>query len=209
MKLGDQHTLKKLIQQSQPCRVEKVAFFGGADIDKEHPVYQQAYEIARLVAKEGKTVINGGGPGVMLATTQGAQSVGGQTLSVAFQPDKEDMPEFSEEASDNHPDLKIIMPDLPTRQAGLIDLADLFVIFKGGTGTLSEWTWVWLLAHLRIGHHKPLILYGDFWHEVLEMINKNFFIDGVENQVYTIVSTPDEFLKALYESETEIARRCL
>ena len=209
MQLGDQQTLNKLVKSRQPCKIDKVAFFGGADIDSSHPVYQQAYELAKLTAREGKTVINGGGPGVMLATTEGAQSVGGKTLSVAFQPDKNDMPEFSEETDENHPDIKIVMPDLPTRQAGLIELADLFVICKGGTGTLSEWTWVWLLAHLRVGHHKPLILYGDFWHEVLAIINKHFLIDGIENQVYAIVSTPDEFLKAMYQAEIEIAKRCL
>ena len=208
MKLGDQKTLKELIRSRRPCKLERVAFFGGADVDSDHPVYHQAYEIAQVTARRGKTVINGGGPGVMLAATLGAQSAGGRTITVAFQLDKKDMPEFSEEADQNHPDLKIIMPDLPTRQVGLIDLADLFVIFKGGTGTLSEWTWTWLLAHLRLGHHKPLILYGRFWHEVLQVITRHFLLDQTEKSVYTIVSDPREFLDALDQAEQEIAGRC-
>ncbi len=209
MKLGDSQTLAKLLEQTQPCRLQKVAFFGGADIDGSHPVYKQAYEAARLTAKLGKTVINGGGPGVMLAATSGARSVGGKTITVAFQPDKQEMPEFSEETVENQPDVKIIMPDLMSRQLGLIDLADLFVIFKGGTGTLSEWTMVWLFAHLKVGHHKPIILYGDFWHQVIKTINQHFLIDEVENSVYTIVSNLDEFFQALKQSESELAQRCL
>ena len=209
MKLGDSQTLAKLLKQVQPCKLQKVAFFGGADIDENHPVYKQAYEAARLTAKLGKTVVNGGGPGVMLAATSGAQSVGGKTITVAFQPSKEEMPEFSEEETKNQPDIKIIMPDLMSRQLGLIDLADLFVVFKGGAGTLSEWTMVWLFAHLKAGHHKPIILYGSFWHQVLKMINQHFFIDETENSVYTIVSNPDELFKALKQAESELAQRCL
>jgi predicted Rossmann-fold nucleotide-binding protein len=32
------------------------------------------------------------------------------------------------------------------RMAGLMDNADLFVFFRGGTGTLSEWATAWLLG---------------------------------------------------------------
>ncbi len=208
MILGDKKTLAKLIESKDLCQAKNVVFFGGADIDETHPVYKQAYEVSQLVAGLGKTVVNGGGPGVMQAATLGAQSVGGPTISVAFQPNKKDMPEFSEESDNNHPDVKIVMPDLMSRQLGLVNLADIFVIFKGGTGTLSEWTMVWLFAHLRNGHHKPIILYGDFWHEVLEVINHNFFIDKIENQVYSIATSKEELLQELKTAEQLIKNRC-
>ena len=38
---------------------------------------------------------------------------------------------------------------------GLMSQSDLFICFRGGTGTLSEWATAWLLAHLYYGHHKP------------------------------------------------------
>jgi len=37
------------------------------------------------LAKEGFTIVNGGGPGVMDASTKGADEVNGETISVTFQ----------------------------------------------------------------------------------------------------------------------------
>jgi len=201
------HILRQLIAQRDPSKIQRLAFFGSADIAPTHPLYQQVYKIAQLVARQGKVVIDGGGGGVMLAATKGAQSVGGQTVTVSFKPT--DMPQYSEETSENQADTKIEMDSYMNRMGGLIHLADLFIIFKGGTGTLSEWATAWLLAYLRLGHHQPLILYGDFWHEIIAVIDKHFFIGKKEHQVYTIVTTPEELLLALHRAEIEVAKRYL
>jgi len=68
-------------------KIEKIAFFGSADITKEHPLYQEVYDIAKKVAQMGKVVVNGGGPGVMQAATKGAESVVGKSVAVTFYPD--------------------------------------------------------------------------------------------------------------------------
>ena len=64
------------------CNIKNVAFFGSADIDEKDPLYQEVFNAARHLAYEGKVVVNGGGPGVMNAATQGAESVGGGLLHV-------------------------------------------------------------------------------------------------------------------------------
>jgi predicted Rossmann-fold nucleotide-binding protein len=95
------------------------------------------------------------------------------------------------------------------RMFKLMDVADLFICFKGGTGTLSEWATAWLLAHLYYGNHKPLILYGAFWHEFMDMVDKNFVIGYKESQVYRIVNDLSEFKVALRIFEEEMAARRL
>jgi len=90
---------------------------------------------------------------------------------------------------------------------GLIYYSDLFICFKGGTGTLSEWTTAWLMAHLYYGNHKPLILYGDFWHKVMETINEHFFIRDKEKKVYKIVSNQEELFQAIVDLEQEVSAR--
>lgn len=185
--------------QQQPLR--SVAIFGSADIANTDPIYTEAFEAAKALAQQGYRLVNGGGPGVMQAVTQGAESVGGQTLTVTFKP--ENAPYFEGSSSDNKADATVLASDYGQRVSLLINNADAFVIFKGGTGTISEWAMVWLLAHIYYGVHKPFVLYGDFWHEVIEVMKKHFFIDDAEERVFRIVTTKEEMLTAIAELDAE------
>lgn len=186
-------------------QLQKIAFFGSADLAQDHPVCQQAYQLANQLAKRGKVIVNGGGPGVMEAATRGAKDAGGETVAVTFYP--KDMPEFEGRDDNNQVDVEYKTANYIERMFGLIYYADLFICFQGGTGTLSEWTTAWLLAHLYYGNHKPLILFGSFWHEVMDVIKKNFLIGEKEDTVYRIADNQDELLKILAELETELCSR--
>ncbi len=188
-------------------RIEKIAFYGSADLDETDPAYDEAYQAAKHVAKRGKMVIDGGGPGIMRAATNGAESAGGKTLVVTFYP--QDLPEFEGRDELNVADKEIKTANYIERMFGLMDNADLFVCFKGGTGTLSEWATAWLLAHLYYGNHKPMILYGKFWHEFMDVVHKNFMIGYKEAQVYRIVENLEEFKIALRIFDEEMAARRL
>ncbi|PIR61872.1 MAG: hypothetical protein COY81_01100 [Candidatus Pacebacteria bacterium CG_4_10_14_0_8_um_filter_43_12] len=188
------------------CDITNVAIFGSADIDELHPLYSEVFTVARYLAYQGKVIINGGGPGVMDAATKGAQAAGGKTLVVTFYP--KDMPEFEGRYTGNKADVEIKTANYLERMYGLIEQADIFICFQGGTGTLSEWSTVWLLAHLYYGNHKPIILYGGFWQEVMEVIEKHFFIGETEHKVYKIVKNETELIKALEEFEQELESRC-
>lgn len=187
--------------------IQKVAIFGSADVDKKHPLYREVFKVARYLAYNDKVVVNGGGPGVMAAATAGAESAGGETIAVTFYP--QDMPEFEGRFHKNIVDEEIKTSNYIERMFGLINQADAFIIFEGGTGTLSEWATVWLLAHLYYGNHKPLILYGEFWHEVISAIDKHFFIGQKEKEVYKIVKNEKEMIQALNEFEQELEARGL
>ncbi|MBU0576255.1 LOG family protein [Patescibacteria group bacterium] len=188
------------------CNIRNVAILGSADVDKKHPLYQEAFKVARYLAYHDRVVVDGGGPGVMEAATAGAESAGGETIAITFYP--KDMPEFEGRDQDNIVDKEIKTANYIERMFGLMDHADAFVIFQGGTGTLSEWSTAWLLAHLYYGNHKPLILYGDFWHKIMKVINEHFFIGEKENNVYKIVKNEVEMVQALDEFEQELEARC-
>jgi len=188
------------------CTLDRIALFGSADVDKEHPLYKEVFKVARSLAYYGKTVINGGGPGTMEAATLGAESVDGKTITVSFAP--LDMPEFEGQASSNIADLDIKASNYIERMFGLMEQADAFVCFQGGTGTLSEWATAWLLSYLHYGHHKPIVLYGEFWHEVMRVINDSFLIGQKERSIYRIVKNEVETLQVLQQFEEELAERC-
>lgn len=186
-------------------KIKRVALFGSADVDEQHPLYQETFKVARYLAYHNKVVVNGGGPGVMNAATQGAESAGGETVAVTFYP--KDMPEFEGRFGENEVDVEIKTANYIERMFGLMEQSDAFICFQGGTGTLSEWSTAWLLAHLYYGKHKPLILYGEFWKKVMDVINENFFIGEKEMSIYKIVKDEEELIAALDEFERELQER--
>lgn len=188
------------------CTIQNIAIFGSADVDPAHPLYQETFRIARYLARNNKVIINGGGPGVMDAATQGAKAEGGQTIAVTFYP--KDMPEFEGRFFANKVDKEIKTANYMERMFGLMDQADAFICMQGGTGTLSEWATAWLLAHLYYGNHKPLILYGAFWEDLMRVVNDHFFIGETEKNVYAIAKNEEELIKALQFFEDDLAKRC-
>lgn len=183
-----------------------MAILGYADSKVGDVEYGAAFESAKLLAQNGFTIVDGGGPGVMCAATKGAHAGGGKAIGVTLNWDQKDPnhPAFFEgRTAENDFDEEIETKTYVERTLKIMDTADVYVIFNGGTGTISEFGMAWGLARLHFGHHKPLILFGSYWHEIIEAIGKNLRLRPEELKVYHIVTTPEEVLmkvKALQAS---------
>jgi uncharacterized protein (TIGR00730 family) len=182
--------------------IKNIAFFGDANIAQSNPVYKDAFEMAKILAGEGYTIVNGGGPGVMNAATQGAESVDGETLSVTFAPT--DAPGFEGRYVGNITDVEIKTSNYIERMFKLLEHADMFIIFKGGSGTISEFGTAWVLAKIYHGHHKPFILFGDFWVEIIDAIKKGMNIDKEELAAFTIVADIKDILSTIKKFEKKL-----
>jgi len=183
--------------------IKNIAFFGYSDFKKTSKEYKQAFRVAQKLAKKGYTIVNGGGPGIMDASTQGAESVEGETLAVTFSP--HDAPGFEGRYVANRVDEEIKTSHYIERMFKLLEHADCFIIFNGGTGTLSEMGTSWVLSRLYYPHHKPFILYGKFWHEVMKVLKEKMKIRKEALNVFKIVESEDMVVKALGEFEEEMA----
>ena len=182
--------------------IKNIAFFGDANIPKSDPVYQEAYEVAKILAQNGYTIVNGGGPGVMDASTQGAQAASGETISVTFNP--HDAPGYEGRYLGNITDEEIITTNYIDRMFKLLEHGDMFIIFKGGSGTVSEFGTAWVLAKLYYGHHKPIILYGKHWPAIIDVLIKNMNIDRQELSVFEICSSRNEVLPIIKKFEKKL-----
>lgn len=178
---------------------KKVAFFGDAAVLPSTTYYQSALHIAKKLAKLGYTIVNGGGPGIMDAATRGAESVGGKTESVTFNP--EHAVGFEGRYLSNITDKEIKTKNYIDRMYKLMEESDIFLIFQGGTGTISELGAAWVLAKLYYGHHKPFILVGSFWRPVVGALHDNLRIDAKEMDVFRIVDGIDDVMPAMKELE--------
>src|SRR3989344_7325794 len=184
--------------------IKNIALFGDASVKSDSPLYKQAYDVAKLLASECYTIVNGGGPGVMDAATQGAEEAGGESLTVTFYP--ENAPGFEGRYVGNIPDREIVTTNYIDRMFKLLEHADMFIIFKGGSGTISEFGTAWVLAKLYHGHHKPFILYGSFWHEVISVLKKNLNLDRHELEVFEIVEKRSDILPTIREFEHRLSQ---
>lgn len=184
--------------------IQNVTFLGYADAKPADDPFKAAFEVARLCAKQGYTIINGGGPGIMKASTLGAKSVGGQAIGVTFFP--KDIPAFEGRDETNKVDQLIVVENYLERTLKLLELGHVFVIFNGGTGTISEFGMAWGLARLYFGHHKPLVLYGDFWHEIIFAFTRGMYIRPEERQVFKVVNRPQDVILAIKEFEKKISK---
>lgn len=181
--------------------ITKVTFLGFSECRADEQLYKDAFETAKLLAQEGYAIVNGGGPGVMKASSEGAKAGGGKAIGVYFNP--EGMVNFEGRDKTNPVDEEIVTPNYIERTLKLLDIGDAYIIFNGGTGTISEFGMAWGLARLYFGYHKPLILFGSFWYKIIESFAQNMLLRKEELEVYRIVNSPEEALIAIREFDSE------
>ncbi len=182
--------------------IKRVAIFGFADARETDQIYQHAYDTTKLLAQNDLEIVDGGGPGVMRAASVGAKAGGGQVIGVTFYP--KDASNFEGRDPQNPFDQEVTTANYVERTLKLMEMGDCYVIFPGGTGTISEFGMAWGLARLYFGHHKPLVLYGQNWQPILACISQNMLLRPQDHEVYKIVNSPEEALAAIIEFDKTI-----
>ena len=180
-------------------KIKRVSFFGDADAKKTDQHYIDAFNTARLLAENGYIIVNGGGPGVMLASTLGAKSVNGK-VEVVIIDEKINMGKYYEGSEINNKgnvDQVYRTKSIQERTEKIVDLADANIVFKGGTGTMAELALVWEKAKFEYGKHEPLIFFGDCWEKTIEVLVENLDFDKIERKVYAFAESPEEVLKII------------
>ena len=182
--------------------IKKVAIFGDSEAKKTDQHFIDAFNTAELLAKNGYTIVNGGGDGIMLAATLGAKKGGGRVEIVVLDP-KNKPANFEGYNKENHDlaDKIYSTPNYPERLNELIKVGEAFVIFNGGVGTLSEIGLSWQMAKFDFGHHEPLIFFGKEMNSVVEELVKSLNYDPLEKKLYEIVLTPEDVLKTLQKGK--------
>lgn len=185
-------------------KIKRVSFFGDADAKKTDQHYIDAFNTAKLLAENGYIIVNGGGPGVMLASTLGAKSVNGK-VEVVIIDEKINMGKYYEGSEINNKgnvDQVYRTKSIQERTEKIVDLADANIVFKGGTGTMAELALVWEKAKFEYGKHKPLIFFGDCWKKTIEALVENLDFDKIERKVYAFAENSEEVLKIIKDKKS-------
>ncbi len=173
-------------------KLRTIAFFGGHALSPKSKEYQAAKDIAKFCARQGLTVLNGGGPGIMRASTEGAHLGGGQVIGITTYYGGFGRPNFEGVDKKNNFDKEIIADDYFERTKKLLRMGDIHIIFKGGPGTISEFGMTWIMSSIHEGNSKPIILFGDFWHDIFDVLSRTMLVRQGEDILYNIAETPEK-----------------
>jgi len=117
--------------------------------------------------------VTGGGPGVMEAANRGAKEGGG--LSVGFNIQLPD-----EQSPNPYLDISLTFRHFYARKTMFVKVAEGFVVFPGGFGTVDELFEALTLIQTGKVFHFPVVLYdSDYWGELIGWIKGELLADGM------------------------------
>jgi uncharacterized protein (TIGR00730 family) len=177
--------------------VMRIAVFCGANTGANPNFTDATRQLGRLIGTQGHSLVYGGGrKGLMGVVADAVMDAGGSVTGVV--PDVlkgQEMP--NRQASE-----LIRVPDMHTRKARMIGLADAFIALPGGIGTLEEFLEVW--AWFRLGIHKKpyglLDVDGYFAHflRFIDQVIANDFMAQQDRDSLLVSSDPGELLGRLF-----------
>jgi uncharacterized protein (TIGR00730 family) len=181
-----------------------VAFFGSSRIDWEHKSYRDAQRLAYLLAKDGCTIVTGGGPGIMEAANKGAMAAGGESIGINIQlPEAQRTNEYITKGLGFH--------YFFTRKVMFAFACRVYVFFPGGFGTLDEFfEMVTLVQTKKLGYPVKVIAIGkDYWGGIMkwleeEVCGKRGAITKEELKIITIADSPQEAYRLISASLKEL-----
>jgi len=188
----------------RPTRRERyrVTIFGSARAKPGTQAYEVVKQLGADLAALGCDIVTGGGPGLMQAANEGAQSrsAGERVQSVGIRvelPFEQEVNPFVQEAFEHQ--------TFFTRLHHFVLMSDAYVVVPGGIGTVLEAMLVWQLLQVRHLHDTPLIFAGEMWAELVDWAKKYMLRPGLElanPEDMTIphcVSSADEVLAIIHE----------
>jgi len=164
-------------------RPKTVAVFGSSEPAEGDPLYEEAREVGRLLARSGYWVVNGGYGGVMEAASRGAKEAGGHTIGVTTSA-------FSRGAGNRYLDTEHREPDLFSRTRRLIDLSQAYIILRGKSGTLAELAFLWALGRGGLLPPTRVVLLGDFWGGILRPLEELQMVEKEQLEMTHLALTP-------------------
>jgi uncharacterized protein (TIGR00730 family) len=169
-----------------PC----VTIFGSARFTEDHPYYDLTRRVGAAVAREGFTVMTGGGPGLMEAANRGAKDVGGHSVGCNIELPHEQKP-------NPYLDTFVEFRYFFVRKVMLAKYSYAFIAVPGGFGTLDELFEIATLIQTRKIRDYPCILVGvDYYEPLMDFLLNRLVamgtIDPEDLDRLVVTDSPEE-----------------
>lgn len=141
----------------------RITIFGGSQPAPGDLAYEQAYQLGKLLAVKGHTVMTGGYIGTMEAVSKGACDADGHVIGVTC----DEIESWRKVRPNPWVQEELRSPTLRERLMVLIETCDAAIALPGGVGTLTEISLMWNHLLTRAISPRPLILIGPGWQSVI------------------------------------------
>lgn len=177
-------------------RPVSLCVFCGARFGVDPVTRDTAARLGTLLAREGITLVyGGGGVGLMGVVANAALDAGATVVGV--------IPRFLLQREAGHPDLTetIVVDTMHERKLQMFERSEAFVVLPGGLGTLEEFFEV--LSWRTLGlHSKPIVIIdqGGYWQPLAALLRgvvEGGFADRTHLDHVAFVSDLDELLPAI------------
>lgn len=144
-----------------------VSIFGSTRAKPDSWHYEEARKLAYDLAKEGYSIVTGGGPGIMEAANRGAFEAGGDSLGINIR-----LPRA--QWINQYVTRSIAMRYFFTRKVMFSFAATIYVFFPGGYGTLDEFFEMVTLVQTKKLVRKVLIVAvgKEYWNSLFDWIKR-------------------------------------
>lgn len=146
-----------------------ISIFGSYKPTPSDEEYQVAYKTAFALAKKGYIIKNGGGCGIMEASTLGARDAGGKAIGYILK----ELYKVAPKPQGNLNNEVVECDSLFDRLKLLIEGSAAFILFSGGTGTLAELTLTWEMMNKKLIKNVPIICYKKQWKPIIAIFKKH------------------------------------
>jgi hypothetical protein len=170
-----------------------ITFFGSARCHKGEELYENTFELAKILAKNGFNIITGGGPGVMEAANKGAKEGGARSVGINIELPYEQKP-------NPYSTIKLSFRYFFVRKVMFLKYAMAYIVMPGGFGTLDEFFEALTLVQTKKMKPFPIILVGSsYWTGLIEWMKTNQLNTGKitkeDLEIFKIIDDPQEILE--------------
>ncbi len=173
-----------------------VSIFGSARTARDHPNYQKAEEISRLLSDSGFAIISGGGPGIMEAVNKGGYLGKSQSIGLNIQLPRE-------QTSNDYQDVDLNFRHFFSRKVMFVKYASAYVVLPGGFGTLDEFAEILTLIQTGKTRRIPIVLVNStFWKGLLDWFRDTVCEEGAispeDLDLVQVCDEPQEVVDAIF-----------